>query len=170
MAGNGDKPNYLKFMPANSFVNIYDFATVESLAQHLIHLSANKSEYEKYLWYKDSNRSNSNSYLSNATLDNIIRASKNHFESKNYNKSNNETTWFFDELIAKESSENKLCKVARYLTETPVARVLQQINLKRMNRPEPKQACLPRLNIANHFNLKRNNANIPSRLVANQSK
>ena len=35
VAGRDNKPDYLKFMPRNSFINIYDFKTVEELATHL---------------------------------------------------------------------------------------------------------------------------------------
>jgi hypothetical protein len=35
VAGRDNKPDYSKFMPKNSYINIYDFKTVEELAEHL---------------------------------------------------------------------------------------------------------------------------------------
>lgn len=38
VAGRDSKPNYLRFMPKNSYINIYDFKTVEDLVKHLKYL------------------------------------------------------------------------------------------------------------------------------------
>lgn len=35
VAGRDQKPDYLRFMPKNSYINIYDFKTVEDLVKHL---------------------------------------------------------------------------------------------------------------------------------------
>ena len=54
----GDAPNYLKFMPKNSYINSYDFASIDSLVSHLKFVSSNQTEYEKYVWFKKMKTSN----------------------------------------------------------------------------------------------------------------
>ena len=52
VASQNHKPDYLRFAPRYSFINIYDYKSVEELANYLHYLSANETAYNKYLWYR----------------------------------------------------------------------------------------------------------------------
>ena len=54
---------------------------------------------------------------------------------------------FFSELVAKEKSENKLCKLARYLHSTSADVVEKEIESRRINRPSTGEACLGSRNL-----------------------
>ena len=58
---------------------------------------------------------------------------------------------FFSGLIEKEKSENKLCKIARHIKNTPTRVLNEQINAKRMNRPSTNEACLSPGNLSKDF-------------------
>ena len=47
-----NKPDYLRFAPRHSYINIYDYKSVEELANHLKYLSLNETAYNEYLWYR----------------------------------------------------------------------------------------------------------------------
>ena len=163
VAGMGmkDAPNYLKFMPSNSYINIYDFATIDSLVSHLKMVASNRDEYEKYIWFKQKKSTkNLTTKLNSINNTNIFdrsfaNKSREYFErvamQRNFKEKVNLT--FFNELISKESSENKLCKVARYLTLNTDERIRNEIEKRRSNRPDDKNVCLPRLHIVKHFEL-----------------
>lgn len=51
VASRNQFPNYLRFAPKSSFINIYDFASVEDLAVYLNYLSNNQTAYNEYLWF-----------------------------------------------------------------------------------------------------------------------
>jgi len=113
VAGRNGKPDYLKFMPRNSFINIYDYKTVNDLVTHLKSIQRNASEYEKYMYFKR-NHSYNSSYLKSLDLKSIIQLSKTHFKQfGNEDQSNLSGQVFFNELILKEKSENKLCKLGK---------------------------------------------------------
>jgi hypothetical protein len=113
VAGRNGKPDYLKFMPRNSFINIYDYKTVNDLVTHLKSIQRNASEYEKYMYFKR-NHSYNLSYLKSLDLKSIIQLSKTHFKQfDNEDQSNLSGQVFFNELILKEKSENKLCKLGK---------------------------------------------------------
>jgi hypothetical protein len=114
VAGRNGKPDYLKFMPKNSFINIYDFKNMSDLVTHLKSIQRNTSEYEKYIYFKR-NHSYTSSYLKSLDLKSIIELSKIHF--KQFDKEENSNLSgqvFFNELILKEKSENKLCKLGKH--------------------------------------------------------
>ena len=139
VAGFDGKPDYLKFMPKNSFINVYDYTSMDDLVGHLTKIQNNKNEYEKYLYFKRRHSFN-NTYLHSLDLHSIIKLSKFHFKQFDENSEQK----FFSELILKEKSENKLCKIARYLKETPLNEISRQIEQRRMNRIDKRDACLMR--------------------------
>jgi hypothetical protein len=59
---------------------------------------------------------------------------------------------FFNQLIEKEKSENKLCKIARYLNKTPKETIDKEIKAKKLSRPDATIACLASKNLANDLN------------------
>ena len=56
---------------------------------------------------------------------------------------------FFIQLIDKEKSENKLCKIDRYLNNTSKEIIDKQIKENKINRPDSNSICLPNRNLAN---------------------
>lgn len=145
VAGRDNKPNYLNFLPKGSYINVYDFKTVEELADHLKMVAASKTEYEKYIWFKNQHNY-TREQLQKMQLTEMIDVAKRVLGYENERE-------FFDGLIGKEKSENKLCKIARYLHTTPADQVNQEIHKHRRNRPQVSEACLPHGNLARDFNL-----------------
>lgn len=145
VAGRDNKPNYLQFMPKNSYINVYDFKTVDDLVAHLKKVGSDRDEYEKYIWFKRKHKY-SRQELMKMPLDEMIKVARDIF---GYEKERE----FFDGLIGREKSENKLCKVARYLDSTPADVVEAEIKKHRRDRPSTAEACLSHGNLATDFNL-----------------
>ena len=148
VAGFDDKPDYLKFMPKNSYINVYDYKSLDDLVEHLTKIQNDKNEYEKYLYFKRHHSFNA-TYLHSLDLQSIIALSKFHVKQFDENREQK----FFSELILKEKSDNKLCKIARYLKETPLNEIRHQIEQRRMNRIEKTDACLSRDHLVRLFQL-----------------
>ena len=143
VAGKDNKPDYLKFMPKDSYINIYDYKTIDDLVAKIKSISSNKTEYESYIKFKKSHNY-TREYLYSLKLNELIQAAKTILNP-------NET--FFRHLITKETSESKLCKVAKYLQNTPEHIIKDEIQAKRARRPSTEEACLSSLNIMRDFQL-----------------
>lgn len=52
VASRDGKPDYTRFAPNHSYINIYDFKTVKDLADYLTYLSNNETAYNEYLWFR----------------------------------------------------------------------------------------------------------------------
>ena len=139
VAGKDGKPDYLRYMPKNSYINIYDFASVDSLVAHLKLVASSRVEYEKYIWFK---------LKHNYTREHIGKMSLNEMISFAKTILSPNETMFTSGIVAMEKSESKLCKVARYLKETPRQIIHEQIKAKRQNRPTTSEACLKPGNLA----------------------
>lgn len=146
VAGKDGKPNYLRYLPKGSYINVYDFKTVEDLVKHLNLVGSSKEEYEKYFAFKRKHNY-TREYLKSLPLSKQIELGKQILGESD------DTKQFFEGLVLKEKSENKVCKVARYLHETPREKVEEDIKANRMNRPSTSEACLPAGNLASHFSL-----------------
>ena len=48
VAGRDGKPDYQRFAPEHSYINVYDFSIIEQLADYLKYLSMN----QEYLWFQ----------------------------------------------------------------------------------------------------------------------
>jgi hypothetical protein len=143
VAGRNGKPDYLKFLPNNSFINIYDYKTVDDLVVKLNSIAFNKTEYEKYINFKFFHNY-TRDYLAKLPLKKLIETSKTIIDKNEI---------FFSQLIAKETSQSKLCKVARYLRNTPKEKVKQEILLHKRKRLSISEACLQPGNIFADFKL-----------------
>jgi len=143
VAGKDNKPDYLRYMPKNSYINIYDFKTVDDLVKHLKTVGSDKKEYEKYIHFKRKHNY-TREQLNNLSLKELISLTKTIFDSSEQ---------FLNQIVLKEKSENKLCKLARYISSTPNEVVLSQIEKNRNNRPESSEACLNNLNLENDFKI-----------------
>jgi hypothetical protein len=144
VAGKNGKPDYARFMPKGSYINIYDFKSIKQLADHVKKIAADRNEYEKFIWFKRGHN-RTREQLASMSLDEIIAFAKTVFDP-------NEK--FFSELVLKEKSEDKLCKIARYLHTTPKDVVDNQIKMRKENRHDIEVACLKPKNLAKDFDLK----------------
>ena len=142
MAGKDGKPDYLRYMPKNSYINVYDYKSVDDLVDHLKLVSSDKLEYEKYIWFKRKHNF-TREQLGKMQLNEMISLAKESIFDSN--------ELFFSGLIDKEKSENKLCKIARHLKNTPIEVLHEQINSKRINRPLTSEACLSPSNLNKDF-------------------
>jgi hypothetical protein len=131
VAGAKNKPDYLKYMPKNSYINIYDYKSQIDLAKHISEVSQNKTLYESYMPFK--RHKYTRDQLKSLSLAQIIDLAK---------KIISPDEIFFKELVAKEKSENKVCKVARYLLSKPQKEVDNEVTKRRMKRPSTEEACL----------------------------
>ena len=141
VAGRDNKPDYLKFMPKGSFINIYDYKSVDELVTHLNSIASNKTRYEQFIKFKRNHKFRRTDF-NRMPLENIIQTAKTIIDP-------NET--FFGELIAKEKSLNKICKIANYLSVTPHDVVSLEIEHHKMNRPGMNEVCLPVGNLGTDF-------------------
>lgn len=141
VAGRDNKPNYLKYMPKNSYINVYDFKSFKDLVSYLTLVANNEAEYEKHIHFKRGHKFNRKSFTGKP-LQEIIEMAKTIL---------NPDEVLFSELVAKEKSESKLCKVARYLRDTPEAQVKNEIKSRKRNRPDLGQSCLPIRNLFTDF-------------------
>ena len=144
VAGRDNKPDYLKFLPKNSYINIYDYKSIDDLVTHLNTIASDKNEYEKYIRFK-SGHNYTRKNLYELSLKQLIELSKQIIDP-------NEK--FFSQLIAKEKSDNKLCKLASYLKNTPKEKVSQEIEKNRSKRPSSDIACLSAKHLADYFKVK----------------
>lgn len=52
IAGRSGMPDYTHFAPKYSYINVYDYKSIEDLATYLNYLSQNETAYNEYLWYR----------------------------------------------------------------------------------------------------------------------
>jgi hypothetical protein len=135
VAGKNNKPNYAKYLPKNSYINVYDFKTVTDLVKHLELVGSNRTEYEKYIHFKFKHKY-TREFLKSQPLEKQIEIAKSILGEENEQE-------FFNGLILKEKSENKVCKIARYLRDTPRETIEAEIKKRRSARPSTSEACLP---------------------------
>lgn len=138
VAGKDNKPDYLRFMPKNSYINIYDYKTVDDLVLKIKSIAENQTEYEKYIKFKKVHNF-TREQLYKKSLSELIDLAKTVFDPSEE---------FFTHLIAKEKSEDKLCKLARYLNSKSKEEIDSEIKSRKMNRPDSNKACLPTKNLA----------------------
>lgn len=141
VAGRDGKPDYLRFMPKNSYINIYDYKTIDEAVARIKSIAINKTDYDSFIHFKHSHNY-TREQLYKYKLAELIDLAKKIIDPKEK---------FFSELIAKEKSEDKLCKIGRYLKHTSKDVISKEITEKKINRPDTSVACLPAKNLANDF-------------------
>jgi hypothetical protein len=52
VAGRNGKPDYARFAPRHSYINVYDYKSMKELADYLNYLSENQTAYNEYLWFR----------------------------------------------------------------------------------------------------------------------
>lgn len=134
VAGKDDKPNYARFLPKGSYINILDYRSLKELSKHLSSIASDRNLYESYMSFKFKHNYTSEQ-LKTLSLSEIVKIAR---EVLNYQ----ENREFFHTLLEREKSEAKECKVARYLQQTPYEQVEKEIKQYKMNRPSVSEACL----------------------------
>ena len=62
VAGRDGKPDYRRFAPEHSYINIYDYPTMEQLVAYLTYLSNNQTAYDEYLWFRPTRKNETVKY------------------------------------------------------------------------------------------------------------
>ncbi len=143
VASADDKPNYLRFLPRGSYINVYDFESIDQLVEKLSALAADQREYEKYLWFRY-RHNYSREYLSGLELSELVAKAKEIIGADEP---------FFGQLVAKEASENKLCKVARFLKARTPGQVRSAIEARRGEKASGLTHCLPGRALSKFFKI-----------------
>jgi hypothetical protein len=52
IASRNGKPDYSRFAPKYSYINVYDYKSVKELADFINYLSINQTAYNEYLWFR----------------------------------------------------------------------------------------------------------------------
>jgi hypothetical protein len=52
IASRNGKPDYTRFAPNYSYINIYDYKSIKELVDYLNYLSINETAYNEYLWFR----------------------------------------------------------------------------------------------------------------------
>lgn len=123
-------------------------------------MGSDKNEYEKYIAFKRKHNYTRDELL-RKSLDELIVLARDVLGYENERE-------FFDGLVSKEKSENKLCKIARYLHATSKQDIERDIKSNRINRPESSEACLPRSNFVNDFKLVSRTTTTTTRVTTTQ--
>lgn len=112
----------------------------------MLKVGNDKIEYEKYISFKRKHNYTRNDLLK-MSLTQLTQLARDIF---GYEQDKS----FFNGIVAKEKSENKLCKIVRYLQDKSNDRVRKEIEANRMSRPNSSMACLKINNLFNDFGLK----------------
>ncbi|CAF0828950.1 unnamed protein product [Rotaria sp. Silwood1] len=140
VASRDGKPDYTRFAPKNSYINVYDYKTVKELADYLNYLSNNETAYNEYLWFR---RSPANKYatsgITERSLSENLRLAD---EILGVNATMRQ--W----LLTKEASINKYCKLVKFIHTTYWKLIYKR---KKSNRPTPNEVCLPSNDLAMYF-------------------
>ncbi|CAF1317818.1 unnamed protein product [Rotaria sp. Silwood1] len=146
VAGRNGRPDYQRFMPEHSYINVYDYKSIKDLANELKRIANNKTLYESYLWYKKHNKIISK--LRKLTLDEKIK----HFSDV----IGSNATIITNGIIAKEKSEDKVCKLIRFVRQTPWQEIAAHSGTARIG---SDIACLPRGSLLSYFDSSSSNSN-----------
>lgn len=130
IAGRSGRPDYRRFMPEHSYINIYDYKTIKDLATDLKRIGSNKTLYESYLWYKKHGKN----------IEQFRQASLEEKLKEFADVVGANATMIVHGIAGKEKSENKVCKLIRFVRATPWKEIAEHRGTPRI---EPGQACLP---------------------------
>ena len=138
VAGRRGRPDYRRYMPDHSYINVFDYPSVKALADDLKRIASNKTLYESYLWYKKHTKNITQ--LRELSLDEKLK----HFGDV----IGSNTTMIVEGIAGKEKSENKVCKLIRFVRQTPWKEIAAH---RGTGRVESGTACLPAKSILTHF-------------------
>lgn len=146
LAGYKDRPDYRRYMPKHSYINIFDYPSIQALADDLKRIANNQTLYESYLWYKKHGKILSK--LRQMPLEEKIKQVADVIGVN--------ATVLLSGIIAKEKSENKICKLTRFVRETSWQEIAAH---KKTVRVDSGTACLPGRYISTHFDSMQRNKN-----------
>ena len=138
VAGRDDRPDYRRYMPEHSFINIFDYTSITALTDDLKRIANNQTLYESYLWYKKHNKNVTQ--LRELSLDEKLK----HFADV----IGSNATMITNGIVGKERSEDKICKLIRFVRQTPWQNIAAHNGTARVG---PGTACLPGRSILIHF-------------------
>ncbi|CAF4491744.1 unnamed protein product, partial [Rotaria sp. Silwood2] len=138
VAGSNGRSDYRRYMPEHSFINIFDYLSIKDLANDLKRIGNNKTLYESYLWYKKHDKDISK--LKELSLNEKLK----HFADV----IGSNATMLTDGIAGKEKSENKVCKLIRFVRQTSWQDIAAH---KRTGRADSSIACLRGQYILTHF-------------------
>jgi hypothetical protein len=138
VAGRNGRPDYRRYMPKHSFINIFDYTSIKELAADLKRIGSNKTLYESYLWYKKHDKNLTE--LKQLSLDDKLKHLIDVIGSN--------ATMITDGIAGKEKSENKVCKLIRFVRKTPWQEIAAHNGTARA---ASDTACLRGKSILTHF-------------------
>ena len=138
VAGRNGRPDYRRYMPDHSFINVFDYPSISALAADLKRIGSDKKLYESYLWYRKHE-------LNLNRIQQLPLAGK--LEAFSQVVASN-ATMMVEGIAGKEKSENKICKLIRFVRQTSWPEIAEH---QRSIRADSGTACLPGQSILNHF-------------------
>ncbi|CAF1352470.1 unnamed protein product, partial [Adineta steineri] len=140
VASRNGKPDYSRFAPKYSYINIYDYKSVKELADYLNYLANNQTAYNEYLWFRQvpTKNDSSLSIIERPLPENLRLADQILGVNATMRK------W----LLTKETSINKYCKLVQFIY-TNYWKVIDE--RKKTDRPTANQVCLPRHELKFYF-------------------
>jgi hypothetical protein len=148
VAGRDGRPDYRRYMPEHSYINIFDYSSIKALADDLKRIANNKTLYESYLWYKK--HSKNLTELREVSLDEKIKHLTDVIGTN--------ATMITQGIIRKEKSENKVCKLIRFVRQTSWKDIAAHNKTVRIG---PDVACLPNRGILTYFDSLSSNISQP---------
>ena len=133
IAGRNNKPNYARFAPKYSYINVYDYKSMKDLADYLDYLSKNETAYNEYLWFRQEDK------IRNQSLSEYL-----HLADEIFGVNSTIRQW----LLTKETSRNKYCKLAEFIHINDWDSIHQR---KKIDRPTVEQVCLPHNDLLSYF-------------------
>ncbi|CAF1083940.1 unnamed protein product [Adineta ricciae] len=140
VASRNGKPDYTRFAPRQSYINVYDYKTVKELADHLKYLSNNETAYNEYLWFR---RAPANKYASSGATERSLSENL-RLADEILGKNASMREW----LLTKEASINKYCKLTKFIHMTYWKLIYKR---KKYNRPAINEVCLPSDDLGAYF-------------------
>ncbi|CAF0961134.1 unnamed protein product [Adineta steineri] len=140
VAGRNNRPDYRRYMPEHSYINIFDYKSVKALADDLKRIANNQTLYESYLWFK--NHKVNIDELPEYSLEEKLKHLANVIGSN--------ATMITQGIAGKEKSENKVCKLIRFVRQTPWQTIAAHQGTPRA---DASIACLPNDHILTHFSV-----------------
>jgi hypothetical protein len=137
VAGLNGRPDYRRYMPEHSYINVFDYPSVKALATDLKRIGNNKTLYESYLWYKKHNKIISK--LKGMSLEEKLKHIRDVIGAN--------ATMMTEGIAGKEKSENKICKLIRFVRQTPWQDIVAH---QKTGRATPDIACLPSHYLSSH--------------------
>ena len=144
VASRNGRPDHRRYMPDHSFINVFDYPSVSALAADLKRIGSNKTLYESYLWYRKHEKNLTQ--LQQLPLEGKLK------EFSQVVGAN--ATMIVAGIAGKEKSENKICKLIRFVRQTSWREIAEH---QRTSRADAGVACLPGRSILSHFDAAQSN-------------